>query len=58
MNPIFKNQLCGLSITELTALLSRRSVYCSATANGTRVQGISATEMEANGEQGIANERK
>jgi site-specific DNA-methyltransferase (adenine-specific) len=34
MNHIFKNQLYGLSITELTALLSRRSVYCSKTANG------------------------
>lgn len=26
---IFKNQLFGLAITELTALLSRRSLYCS-----------------------------
>lgn len=34
MNHIFKNQLYGLGITELTALLSRRSVYCSKTANG------------------------
>jgi site-specific DNA-methyltransferase (adenine-specific) len=34
MNHIFKNQLYGLAITELTALLSRRSVYCSKTANG------------------------
>ncbi|MBV5306026.1 MAG: Eco57I restriction-modification methylase domain-containing protein [Desulfobulbaceae bacterium] len=34
MNHIFKNQLYGLSITELTAQLSRRSVYCSKTANG------------------------
>ena len=34
MNHIFKNQLFGLAITELTALLSRRSVYCSKTANG------------------------
>lgn len=31
---ILKNQLFGLAITELTALLSRRSVYCSKTANG------------------------
>jgi site-specific DNA-methyltransferase (adenine-specific) len=31
---IFKNQLYGLAITELTALLSRRSVYCSKTADG------------------------
>jgi site-specific DNA-methyltransferase (adenine-specific) len=34
MNLIFKNQLYGLAITELTSLLSRRSVYCSKTANG------------------------
>src|SRR3990170_4305942 len=34
INYIFKNQLYGLAITELTALLSRRSVYCSKTANG------------------------
>jgi len=34
MNHIFKNQLYGLAITELTALLARRSVYCSKTANG------------------------
>lgn len=34
MNHIFENQLYGLAITELTSLLSRRSVYCSKTANG------------------------
>ncbi|HQL50619.1 MAG TPA: Eco57I restriction-modification methylase domain-containing protein [Kiritimatiellia bacterium] len=34
MNHIFKRQLFGLAITELTSLLSRRSVYCSKTANG------------------------
>jgi site-specific DNA-methyltransferase (adenine-specific) len=34
INHIFKNQLFGLAITDLTALLSRRSVYCSKTANG------------------------
>jgi len=33
LNHIFKNQLYGLATTELTALLSRRSVYCSKTAN-------------------------
>jgi site-specific DNA-methyltransferase (adenine-specific) len=33
-NHIFKNQLFGIGITELTSLLSRRSVYCSKTANG------------------------
>ncbi len=31
---ILKNQVFGLAITELTALLSRRTVYCSKYANG------------------------
>jgi site-specific DNA-methyltransferase (adenine-specific) len=34
MDHIFKNQLFGLAITELTGLLARRSVYCSKIANG------------------------
>lgn len=34
INHIFKNQLYGIAITELTALLSRRSIYCSKTADG------------------------
>jgi site-specific DNA-methyltransferase (adenine-specific) len=34
INHIFKNQLYGIAITEITALLSRRSLYCSKTANG------------------------
>lgn len=34
INHIYKNQLYGIAITELTSLLSRRSVYCSKTANG------------------------
>lgn len=34
INHIFKNQLFGIAITELTSLLARRSVYCSKTANG------------------------
>jgi site-specific DNA-methyltransferase (adenine-specific) len=34
INHIFSKQLYGISITELTALLSRRSVYCSKKANG------------------------
>ena len=29
LNHIFKNQLFGISITEITSLLSRRSLYCS-----------------------------
>lgn len=34
INHILTNQIYGLAITELTALLSRRSLYCSKTANG------------------------
>jgi site-specific DNA-methyltransferase (adenine-specific) len=34
INHIFSKQLYGIAITDLTALLSRRSVYCSKTANG------------------------
>lgn len=34
INHIFKKQLYGIAITELTSLLSRRSLYCSKTANG------------------------
>jgi len=34
VNHIFKNQLFGIAITELTSMLSRRSVYCSKYANG------------------------
>lgn len=33
-NHIFKKQLYGIAITELTSHLSRRSVYCSKWANG------------------------
>jgi site-specific DNA-methyltransferase (adenine-specific) len=31
---IFKNQLFGIGITELTAMMARRTVYCSKKANG------------------------
>src|SRR5690606_25012948 len=34
INHIFGKQLYGIAITELTSLLSCRSVYCSKTANG------------------------
>jgi Eco57I restriction endonuclease. len=34
INHILSKQLYGIAITELTSLLSRRSVYCSKTANG------------------------
>lgn len=33
-NHIYANQIYGIAITELTSLLSRRSLYCSKTANG------------------------
>ena len=33
-NHIYKNQVFGIAITELTSLLSRRSLYCSKSANG------------------------
>ena len=31
---IFQKQIFGIAITDLTSLLSRRSIYCSKTANG------------------------
>ncbi|GAB4329640.1 MAG: Eco57I restriction-modification methylase domain-containing protein [Calditrichia bacterium] len=34
INHIMKHQLFGIAITELTGLISRRSLYCSKTANG------------------------
>jgi site-specific DNA-methyltransferase (adenine-specific) len=34
LDHIFENQLFGIALTELTSLLSRRTVYCSKTANG------------------------
>ncbi|HET7625559.1 MAG TPA: Eco57I restriction-modification methylase domain-containing protein, partial [Verrucomicrobiae bacterium] len=34
VNHILRNQVFGIAITEMTALLSRRSVYCSKNANG------------------------
>jgi site-specific DNA-methyltransferase (adenine-specific) len=34
LNHIFKNQTFAVAVTELTALLARRSLYCSKKANG------------------------
>jgi len=34
INHILKNQVYGIGITEITSLLSRRSVYCAKSANG------------------------
>lgn len=33
VNHIFQNQIFGIAITEITSLLSRRSIYCSKEAN-------------------------
>lgn len=53
INHIFKHQLFGIAITELTALLARRSVYCSKTANGR----FSICETFENGQGNIAFRR-
>lgn len=34
INHIYQNQLYGIAITQLTSLISRRSIYCSKQANG------------------------
>ncbi len=34
LNHIYRNQIYGIAITELTSLLTRRTLYCSKTANG------------------------
>lgn len=34
INHIYKNQLYGIAITQITGELARRSIYCSKTANG------------------------
>lgn len=44
---IFKNQLYGMAITEMTSLLSRRSVYCSKCANG-RYSIVAFSNAEGN----------
>ena len=48
VNHIFNKQLYGIAITELTALLSRRSVYCSKTANGKYTVAENFTDLEGN----------
>jgi site-specific DNA-methyltransferase (adenine-specific) len=45
---IFQNQLYGIAITELTALLSRRSIYCSKTAKGKYSVCDSFTDKDGN----------
>ncbi len=48
INHILKNQVFGIAITELTSMLSRRSVYCSKQANGKYSIGDSFTTPEGN----------
>ena len=53
INHIFSNQIFGIAITELTALLSRRSLYCSKLANGK----YSVTEIFENPAGNILHEQ-
>lgn len=53
INHILKNQVYGIAITELTALLTRRSLYCSKYANGKK----SITNIFKNEDGNIAYER-
>ncbi len=48
INHIFSKQLYGIAITDLTALLSRRSVYCSKLANGEYSVTASFETVEGN----------
>jgi len=45
---IYSKQLFGISITELTTLLSRRSLYCSKNANGNYSVSSSFTNKKGN----------
>lgn len=48
VNHILENQVFGIAVTELTSLMSRRSVYCSKTANGPHSICSSFTSEEGN----------
>ena len=48
LNHIFTKQIFGLAITELTALLSRRSVYCSKKADGKYSVSTGFTKADGN----------
>jgi len=48
LNHIFTKQLFGLPLTQITALLSRRTVYCSKEANGPYSVCESFTKPEGN----------
>jgi len=48
LNHIYSSQLFGIGITELTSLLSRRSLYCSKQANGKYSVGTSFQNEQGN----------
>jgi site-specific DNA-methyltransferase (adenine-specific) len=48
INHILKNQVFGIAITELTSLLSRRTVYCSKSANGEYSVATDQTDAQGN----------
>ena len=48
INHIFSKQIFGIAITDITALLSRRSVYCSKNANGEYAVTDGFTDMQGN----------
>jgi site-specific DNA-methyltransferase (adenine-specific) len=48
INHILKNQVYGIAITELTSLLSRRSVYCSKSANSQYSVATDLAEPQGN----------
>lgn len=48
VNHIYKNQIFGIAITEITALLSRRSTYCSKKANGKYSVSTEFTDEQGN----------
>lgn len=48
LNHIFTNQIFGIAITELTSLLSRRSVYCSKLADSKYSVCTSFNDVEGN----------
>lgn len=48
INHIFNNQIFGIAITELTSLISRRTLYCSKSANGKYAIGTSFDSIEGN----------
>lgn len=48
VNHILKNQVFGIGITQITALLARRSLYCSKYANGKHSIGKSFASEDGN----------